>query len=317
MIITLFFILFYWIIRTYCNNKDKMATALACPRSSIPSNYFCKSCGLEAHHWIMDCSLLGIFHAARKLLKQAANNKDINKFSSKEREDSQELPDELIQIKCNSDHSITKCQSLYRIIIALRFYQNNGNDINALLMYFNRYPHLINDYTHILSAHLNQEKEMNDMNRALIYGKITQFVKCDLRQCPFYLRNNNNNNNNNISMAIPTTIPTNNSKIDKIIFYKNALNTIHCYFLHPIHTGFKMVRTDTWDYDEKERKSSVTPLTDIDNPTKDCSPSTSPPIHWNDDQLLHLQNELLSRKSIEQNITGIQYNQYNKFIIGI
>ena len=40
-------------------------------RAPIPANYFCKSCGLEAHHWIMDCSALTIFHATKKLFEKA------------------------------------------------------------------------------------------------------------------------------------------------------------------------------------------------------------------------------------------------------
>ena len=55
------------------------ATTLQQQRAPIPRNYFCKSCGLGGHHWIMDCSLLTFYHAARNVLKQA---NEINTISS-------------------------------------------------------------------------------------------------------------------------------------------------------------------------------------------------------------------------------------------
>eukprot|EP01084_Bolivina_argentea_P036955 68316_1 len=136
-----------------------MATAETLIRAPIPSNYFCKSCGLSAHHWIMDCSLLSIFHAAKKLLNNNLKREEI------------ELNNKLMEIKCNDKYSneskVTECQSLYRIINALKFYENNMNNNNELIYYFtNRYTHLLNDYTHILSTHLNKDKEINDINSA-------------------------------------------------------------------------------------------------------------------------------------------------------
>ncbi len=55
------------------------------------------------------------------------------------------------------------------------------NNNNKLIYYFTkRYNHLLNDYTHILSTHLNNDKEMNDINSALIYHKINQYIQCNI-----------------------------------------------------------------------------------------------------------------------------------------
>ncbi len=56
--------------------------------------------------------------------------------------------------------------------------------------------------------------------------------------------------------------------------------TIHCYFLHPFHTGFKMVTKPPPPANETTNMNSIT---------------------WNDRELMHLQNEFNICKDIEYN----------------
>ncbi len=129
------------------------------------------------------------------------------------------------------------------------------------MYYFtDRYTHLLNDYTHILSTHLNKDKEINDINSALIYHKINQYIQCNIYKCPCFMRQNNKYNNNNN---------------DNIVFYQNILHTIHCYFLHPFHTAFKMVKRHN-----KNNKNNIDTIT------------------WNDTELTHLQTEHSKRYPI-------------------
>merc|ERR1712113_113736 len=79
--------------------------------------------------------------------------------------------------------SSTSCIALHRIIEALLYYddilskqQNDKNDVNnEWITYFNykNYKHLLNDYHHILTAHLDQ-KNINETNKEfeLIHDQI-------------------------------------------------------------------------------------------------------------------------------------------------
>jgi len=263
-------------------------------RPPVPQNYFCRSCGLRAHHWIMDCSVLPVFRKDSNVLTSEEDNKT-----------NEELPDELVQIACSG--VITECQSLERILGTLQFYQTHAQNEQELLTYFERYKYLLNDYTHILSVHLDQEKEMNDMNGAVIYNKITQLVKCDVNSCPFYSRDPLIASPALRSLPSPSHTPSkkgaarrawNQTEIERLIFYRNTLNTIHCYFLHPFHTGFRMVKSASFD--------------------RHANPSGAQ-ITWNDQELHHLQRELYDRR---ENLLSVadhsdQSYRYSKFIIDI
>eukprot|EP01083_Nonionella_stella_P162842 534984_1 len=313
MIISSIFIFIYSLSFLYrlIQRHFTMATAAtihprdhASIRAPIPSNYFCKSCGLEAHHWIMDCSLLAIFHAANNLLS-------INAITSKEdKQKKQDLSDTLVQIRC-ANHSIAECQSLYRITMMLRFYQENANDDKALVQYLSRYCHLLDDYTHIVSDHLDQDKDTNDLNAAMIYTTVSQYIQCDITKCPHFIREHE--------------VQTSATEDKQTTFYKNTLDTIHCYFLHPFHTGFKMIKTRSFVEKHCKKKANPKPSVDDDD-WKAISPSLGADTHenddetlvtWDDEELTHLQSELNVRRHLLRTRRGIEYNKFNKFMITI
>ena len=151
--------------------------------------------------------------------------------------------------------------------------------------------------------HLDQDQEFNEINATLIYEKVNQFVKCELMQCPYYNREYRLH-----SQYLEGQNSPNMEEMDKIMFYKTTLNSIHCYFLHPFHVGFKVVKTKSF---EDEKKSEATPSVPP-SPTSD-----SRLISWHDEELGQLQSELQARKAMDQHIRGMQYNQYSKFMIGI
>lgn len=131
-----------------------------------------------------------------------------------------------LQKECSEMDPITKCPSLKRIIGVLRFHEKNGQNTDAMEQRLSRST-VIDDYIHILTVHFGQGKDNDEMNGAMMYQKVIHSVKCDLRRCPYYYDRD----------------PSMHKKLKKSrsSFYRNLMRTVHCYFLHPFHTGFKMM----------------------------------------------------------------------------
>ncbi len=99
------------------------------------------------------------------------------------------------------------------------------NNNNKLIYYFtDRYNHLLNYYTHILSTHLNNYKEMNDIKSALIIIQSINISNVIFINFHFLFANT-------INIIIIIT---------KIIYFKKNIrhNPLLFFFFFFFYTGF-------------------------------------------------------------------------------
>eukprot|EP01084_Bolivina_argentea_P292986 503847_1 len=133
---------------------------------------------------------------------------------------------------------IDECFAIDRIISMLKFYHINHQNYNEILKYLQQYQqYLIEDYHHILDKHLNEDKisklESNKQFE-IIYKKITETnnLSCDIKNCKVYLRNNRQRETTNIKC-----------KDKHLAMYIDIIDTIHCYFLHSVDIGYRLIHT--------------------------------------------------------------------------
>eukprot|EP01084_Bolivina_argentea_P168724 292537_1 len=156
------------------------------------------------------------------------------------------------------DH--TKCESLQRIIKILTGYKFSPDFVNDIEEFFNEHQNvIITDYHHVINTHLNEDMmstSSTDNAFEYIYNTLIQEdLFCDIKNCVAYRRNNRDRNQNieddeqKLSSIIPTEV--------------DFIDCIHCYFLHSVDTGLRIVneKNNATDVDEKENEY-------IDNETR-------------------------------------------------
>eukprot|EP01084_Bolivina_argentea_P160830 280033_1 len=135
-----------------------------------------------------------------------------------------------------------QCDHLNRIIYALKWFgsQSNMMKISKYLMDYKCY--LINDHHHILEYHLNEDiisQSECDANFSLLYDILISKnnLFCDIAKCKIYLRNNRERENDDIY-----------NQYDKsVIMYGDILQFIHCYYIHSVDTGYRII--NKWNND--------------------------------------------------------------------
>ena len=202
------------------------------------------------------------------------------------------------QVLCSETQPITECQSLLRLIMALKFYDEHGQNEDMVLTYFDRYDHLLDDYTHILSVHFGQEKDIDDMVGALMYSKVRQFLKCDLKTCPYYYSRDLHHHPLIEEDASNECM----ERSHRGIFYQNMMAAIHCYLLHPFYSDFKMFRPGTFEQEP------------VSESLEDLS--------WDDDELSRLKQTYLATirtadaHKMMDALHKRQRTRFSKFMIG-
>eukprot|EP01084_Bolivina_argentea_P309324 535038_1 len=132
---------------------------------------------------------------------------------------------------------IESCLSLKNIQYALQLHAKQVDLIKLLSYFTKQYKDLIKDFHHIITTHLNFDKELNAKNYAIINKIITTNVPCDIEKCNPFKRNNRNKNEESI---------INGMKFDEYNdqftyqYYVDLLDNIHCYFIHSYDIGFKI-----------------------------------------------------------------------------
>eukprot|EP01084_Bolivina_argentea_P056845 103962_1 len=173
--------------------------------------------------------------------------------------------------QCNN--SPTDCNALKRIVFALKMHQMNQN-VNDI------YVSLIQDYHHILHSHIKKFESLNVDIFALIYEEISKSVKCDIKKCKAYIRNNRDRNvKNDTGIDINTDI----------------LDTIHCYLLHSYDIGFRI---------RKHAKDTSNLEEELEYEDDSC---------WADFKLKQLKTYLTEKRKNIKNIRGIERFESNKF----
>lgn len=152
--------------------------------------------------------------------------------------------------------SIDKCFALDRLVFSLRFYQKiNEEDTETAMNELSQYVmtnghYIINDYHHMLSHHLNEDnvpKSFQYEQFKCIYNKIMNDKQnqCDVTKCKIFVRNNRQRETNKISKYVldPAAV----AMID-------TLDSIHCYFIHSVDIGYRIVTdiTDTNNNDDEK-----------------------------------------------------------------
>eukprot|EP01083_Nonionella_stella_P200748 734887_1 len=142
-----------------------------------------------------------------------------------------------------SCESYIDCVAIKRMITCVVFYQAlDISDYSRLSDYFStdNYPYLLDDYHHILHHHLGDETKSIKQSRIefeMIHNMMIRSIhKCKMNTCDKFKRNNRcrERETNNIF-----------NHNDKLLnYYVNTMDTIHCFFVHPFHCGFRLKLSD-------------------------------------------------------------------------
>eukprot|EP01084_Bolivina_argentea_P024879 46317_1 len=134
---------------------------------------------------------------------------------------------------------IVNCIGLQRIISLLAFHNCHHNECDALNEYLTRYnlrSHLMNDYHHILDKHLNDDtisKKKIQKQFELIYAEMVDMngLYCDIKSCDIWKRHHRIREHTQIEHV-----------------FVDIADTIHCYFLHSVDIGHRMIGTQYKQY---------------------------------------------------------------------
>eukprot|EP01083_Nonionella_stella_P004093 11800_1 len=127
-----------------------------------------------------------------------------------------------------SEHSLTNCMSLKRIIEALQWYSIHGNDHESVykkMRYKNYGKQIADDYEHLMRCHLD---ESDDATREyhLICAKINRTVaQCTFQPCTGHRRYLRSRNCENVHKA-------QTPRQHELQNYINTMDGIHSCFLH-------------------------------------------------------------------------------------
>eukprot|EP01084_Bolivina_argentea_P049313 90713_1 len=135
------------------------------------------------------------------------------------------------------------CNQTKRIVDALKYYESlnivsNEKDKLKLVKYFHEtYKSLLDDYIHIVVEHNNR----NDLDQ--IYDLLA--TNCNIQHCLVCVRHFRNRNNDKYVQ-----------QDQELIFYRDILDTIHCYLLHLYDTALR-VRVDSATDEEYNNDNNV------------------------------------------------------------
>eukprot|EP01084_Bolivina_argentea_P273198 465300_1 len=168
--------------------------------------------------------------------------------------------------KCSS---ISQCPSIRRIIKYLKIYQTmQPHDLYRIFVKENA-PHFDNDYNHVLFHHLSDYKPFTTTASEYesIYNHIINNVQgCKLESCIKYQRNNRNRETKNILMNDKQNENQNENQTQPNVdienaYFMEALDTLHCFFLHTFDVGFRIKATDlkveTDDNDDDDEQQNI------------------------------------------------------------
>ena len=191
---------------------------------------------------------------------------------------------------CNGQ-GIKNCNALSRLILMLSVYHENHENYSKISKYVQKYKsHLISDYHHILDKHLNEDKiskiESNNQFK-MIYKEMTEInnLSCNIDNCIIYKRNNRERETKNIEC-----------KDKELAMFIDTIDTVHCYFLHSVDIGNRIIHPLINEENENENKS------DEDN------------INCCDSEMKQLSHYLSQKRKRLENITDHRRFQNSKFM---
>ena len=133
--------------------------------------------------------------------------------------------------------SVMNCIALKRLISLLKIYDDKHSKYDEIDNYLQKYnTYLISDFHHILDMHLNEDRisaiESNNQF-GIIYKQMTEMndLSCDIENCKIYSRNNRQRETMNIDCGD-----------NKLAMFIDIIDSIHCYFLHSIDCGYRIIQ---------------------------------------------------------------------------
>ncbi len=139
--------------------------------------------------------------------------------------------------------SIKSCLAINNIIQALINYQKIDIAKTDNAYDKTNYPHLIDDFHHILLVHQSDKNSIlkNKNEYESIYDYIMSKIdKCTLEKCNSFARNNRNRERENIFSSINKENTINNNTDKESEYFIEIMDTIHCFFVHSFDIGFKI-----------------------------------------------------------------------------
>eukprot|EP01084_Bolivina_argentea_P314141 544109_1 len=149
----------------------------------------------------------------------------------------------------DDNKSVTNCPSVKQIVKTLGFYQQLTKETNShaindqITEHFSKHPTIINDYHHILLQHLlSDNKYQDNENFNVIHNMLSESITCDIAKCIKYQRNQRGRykqiNGDQYGEEKLMNETFNLIKQDsRCSFYKEFLDSMHCYFIHAYDIG--------------------------------------------------------------------------------
>merc|ERR1712228_62426 len=153
------------------------------------------------------------------------------------------MENERIALLLNADCNFKECPSRKRVIAALEYYEakydDNGHNNEMMEGLMEKYEHLLSDWHHILSIHLNTKSIQNHEIFNCLYDDIKRHhLLCDIDECSHFIKNNRNREEikecNDGYDHFNDDIDLNDQ------FLMDLLDDIHIHLVHSFDIGFRM-----------------------------------------------------------------------------
>ena len=187
-----------------------------------------------------------------------------------------------------------ECDSLRRIGLLLKYYSSSviGDRLDhktcsLLEEYIINNPHFADDYIHLITKHLDGDKNNK------IFGEINKYLinkmgqKCDIQKCAKYGRNQRDRESGE-------NIKTLNDKNMKSVI--DFIDCIHCNLIHSFDDGMRINKMELFGDTKNEQKEE-----EIDD-------------EGFDDKMNKMINIISIKRKNVQNIRGQRMSKNNKFM---
>eukprot|EP01084_Bolivina_argentea_P291733 501416_1 len=131
-----------------------------------------------------------------------------------------------------NDCLINKCSSLNALVATLQFYDNNYSNKKLIKQLYDKFiDDILNDFQHILMKHNHQFHEIyNHIFKNNLLSQCNEPLKCDkLKRNQRDRSREKNDEKYNID-----------NTSNELMFLTDTMDSIHSYFLHSYHMGFRL-----------------------------------------------------------------------------
>eukprot|EP01084_Bolivina_argentea_P134023 236476_1 len=177
-------------------------------------------------------------------------------MSAKSKIDTAIFKNKINNNECNGQ--VSKCKQTQRILDALLHYQElsaYGNPNTLVKFCSQTYKYLIEDYSHIMIYHNNNDDIEFINNLIFTDKKYVALSKCDPGQCQCSVRNRRNRGTDNDK--------TKSTNVDSI-FWRDFLDQIHAFLVHTFQFGGRIKKNDYSINEQDEKKANDEDVSCVD-----------------------------------------------------